>query len=59
MMNNACMNLFEWKGMKVNVSMTIRFVVMIERYENITDCEITIGGERLKQVKVLVYLRVY
>lgn len=45
---------FEWKGMKMNVSKTK--VMVFEKDEIMTDCEIMIGEERLEQVKEFVYL---
>lgn len=42
------------KGMKMNVSKTK--VMVFEREENMTTCEIRIGDERVEQVKEFVYL---
>ncbi|XP_063364409.1 uncharacterized protein LOC134653055 isoform X1 [Cydia amplana] len=45
---------FERKGMKINVSKTK--VMVFEKEENMTNCEILIGQERVQQVKEFVYL---
>lgn len=45
---------FERKGMKVNVSKTK--VMVIERDECMTECDIMIGGEKIEQVREFVYL---
>ncbi|KAG7300726.1 hypothetical protein JYU34_015052 [Plutella xylostella] len=45
---------FKRKGMKVNVSKTK--VMVFERDEEVTECEITIENERVEQVNEFVYL---
>ncbi|XP_063542355.1 uncharacterized protein LOC134750982 [Cydia strobilella] len=45
---------FERKGMKINVSKTK--VMVFEKEEYMTNCEILIGQERVEQVKEFVYL---